>query len=80
MANRTLICPPSHMAAISGIKWIEVGARKVWCVMETMTFTLPRCTLPAILPDEYMALSEHCYDAVRSGHASSCKHRGIGAN
>jgi len=79
MTERTIICPPSYMAKISGIKWIEVGSRKVWCIMETMTFTIPRSALPKVLPEDYMALTEHCYDAVRAGQASSCSHRGLAA-
>lgn len=79
MADRTIICPPNYMAEISGIKWIEVGTRKAWCIMETMTFTIPRSALPVELPSSYLELSEYCYEAVKNGLAFSCRHRGLTA-
>lgn len=74
MALQTVITPPQHLARLSGVKVIALGARSVYVQCDITAYRMPRRFLPPVLPEDFMALAELARKAARE-HGTECDPR-----
>lgn len=65
MSNKTVICPSNAEGQISGVRYVEIGARIVKCTLLTSRWKFARKHLPTNLPSKYRDLAELVQKAAR---------------